>query len=93
MKKYYSTVSANDCCRERLKGFSVHGYPGPHRIYHNDDNSYLQDAIQVKVPDVYKNTKFSNITISVQAHYYDKSILTLCEVQVFLGKYMPSYIN
>ena len=82
-------VSVQGCCRSRLKGFNIHGYPGNASLYQDARNSYLQDVIEVTIPDEYRNTKFSNITISVPPHFGTpddgKSYLTLCEVEVFLG--------
>ena len=58
--------------------FYVDGSP----TYQNE-----KDSIQVGLPESYRNTKFSNVTISIPAKD-DYAVLTLCEVQVYLGKWI-----
>ena len=87
---YYNTViiSGHDCCQERLKGFTIHGEPGSLEIYVDGipDYQYNKVYIEVSLPGKCRNVKFSNITIAVPANVTDYSVLTLCEVEVYLGK-------
>ena len=47
---------------------------------------YNEDSINVSLPESCRNTKFSNISIAVPNDVHKKSILTLCEVVINLGK-------
>ena len=81
-------ISGGGCCRERIKGFTIHGEPDHLQIYGDDRglNQYMEASINVSLPESYKNTRFSNITIAIPAKANETSILTLCEVEVYLGK-------
>ena len=81
-------VPGSDCCWNRLKGFTIHAEPNYVQIYVDSSPSYanLMYPINVSLPERYRNTMFSNITIAVPAHD-GFSVLTLCEVEVNLGKW------
>ena len=87
---YIFMISGKTCCRERLKGFSIHGEPDYVEIYvdGNPTYQYMNDYINVILPERYRNTKFSNITISIPAEGTFSSFLALCEVEVYLGKWI-----
>ena len=82
-------IPGNDCCKERLKGFTVHGEPDYVEIYVDGSPTYqyMGYTINVSIPERFRNTKFSNITIAVPAKD-EISFLTLCEVEVNLGKWI-----
>ena len=88
---YYNTViiSGNDCCKDKLKGFTIHGEPDYIEIYVDGvpTYQYMKDSINVTLPERYRNTKISNITIAIPA-FDGFSILTLCEVEVNMGKWI-----
>ena len=66
----------------------MYGEPGHAEIYvdgKETNSRYAETVIDIAIPEKYRYTKFSNITISVttlNAH----STLTLCEIEVFKGK-------
>ena len=73
----------------RLKGFTIHGEPDHVEIYVDGRPTYhyKEDSINVSLPESYRNTRFSNISIAVPINDVDKkSVLTLCEVVINLGK-------
>ena len=73
----------------RLKGFTIHGEPDHVEIYVDGRPTYHynEDSINVSLLESYRNTKFSNISIAVPINDVDnKSVLTLCEVVINLGK-------
>ena len=76
--------------RNRLENFTIHGEPDYAEIYVDGVQTYQynEDSIIVSLPENIRNTKFSNITISVPAKSTNYSVLTLCEVQVYLGKWI-----
>ena len=78
----------DSCCQERLRGFVVYGEPGHAEIYDDGKETssrYAEAVIDIAIPEEYRYTKFSNITISVTT-LNERSTLTLCEVEVFSGK-------
>ena len=80
-------TSGGGCCKERIKGFTIHGEPDHLEIYvDRSPDQYNKDSINVSLPESYKNTRFSNITIAIPANATGFSTLTLCEVEVYLGK-------
>ena len=80
-------ISGGGDLRERIKGFTIHGEPDHLEIYVDIiPDQYKKASINVSLPESYKNTKFSNITIAIPAKATGFSILTLCEVEVYLGK-------
>ena len=83
---YITTILGNEF-RHRLKGFTIHGEPDNVEIYVDGSptNQYMEQSINVSLPESCRNTKFSNITIAIPA-YGGYSILTLCEVVINLGK-------
>ena len=81
-------ISGRDCCQHRLRGFVVYGEPGHAEIYDDGKETssrYAETVIDIAIPEKYRYTKFSNITISVTT-FNDYSTLTLCEIEVFSGK-------
>ena len=76
--------------RDWLKNFTIHGEPDYVEIYVDGSPTYQynEDLIIVSLPESIRNTKFSNITISVPAKSTSYSVLILCEVQVYLGKWI-----
>ena len=82
-------IAGKNCCTERLKGFTIHGEPNYVEIYVDGSPTYQYNeaSIQVILPESCRHTKFSNITIAVPAHD-GQSILTLCEVEIYLGKWI-----
>ena len=46
---------------------------------------YKEAVIDIAIPEEYRHTKFSNITISMPTRN-ELSYLSLCEVEVFSGK-------
>ena len=73
----------------RLKDFTIHGEPDNVEIYVDGRPTYHynEDSINVSLPESYRNTKFSNISIAVPINDVEKrSVLTLCEVLINLGK-------
>ena len=76
------------CCQVRLRGFVVYGEPGHAEIYDDGKETssrYAETVIDIAIPEEYRYTEFSNITISVTTHN-SYSTLSLCEIEVFSGK-------
>ena len=66
----------------------MYGEPGHAEIYDDGKEThsrYAETVIDIAIPEKYRYTKFSNITISVTT-FNSLSILTLCEIEVFSGK-------
>ena len=86
---YFSFIIPGKCCWDRLKGFTIHGEPNYVEIYvdRRPTVEYLKDPIIISLPESYRNTKFSNITIAIPAKD-NYSVLALCEVEVYLGKWI-----
>ena len=81
-------ISGRDCCQDRLRGFDVYGEPGHAEIYDDGKETssrYAEPVIDIAIPEKYRYTKFSNITISVTT-LNALSTLVLCEIEVFSGK-------
>ena len=80
--------SGVDCCQNNLIGFVVHGEPDHVEIYDDGKQAssrYTEAVIDIAIPEEYRHTKFSNITISFPAGN-QHSYFVLCEVEVFSGK-------
>lgn len=72
--------------RVRLSNFTVTGN-GSYVLY-NDAGKYRYNALEIKIPLDGKHS-FSSVSVTIPAHegYPDggKSILTLCEVEIYAG--------
>ena len=72
-------------------GFVVHGQPDQVEIYDDGNETssrYAEAVIDIAIPEEYRHTKFSNITISLPTGHneIERSYLTLCKIEVFSGK-------
>ena len=86
-----SIAGNQDCCRDRLKHFTVDGLvmrrntTRIHTYMYGWPVETYKDIIDINVPDSLRLKQFLGIKISIPDYY-----LTLCEVQVFLnlGKFI-----
>ena len=65
-----------------MRGLSINGMTGNQEIFRDSSPTlfYGQDVVSITVPASLEETRFSGINISIPG-----SMLTLCEVQVYLG--------
>lgn len=66
-----------------MRGLSITGMTGNQEIFRDSNSTlfYGKADININVPASIEETKFSGINISIPG-----SLLTLCEVWVYLGK-------